>query len=77
MPGCSGLDVLNALIDDPETASIPVLLLTARSQEFDVQSGLSLGAADYIIKPFSPRQLLQRVEAILACSISSSQSPQS
>jgi len=77
MPGCSGLEVLNALIDDPETASIPVLLLTARSQEFDVQSGLSLGAADYIIKPFSPRQLLQRVEAILACSISSSQSPQS
>jgi DNA-binding response OmpR family regulator len=63
MPGCSGLDVMAAMAEDPATAAIPVLLLSARSQEFDVRTGLELGAFDYIIKPFSPRQLLDRVEA--------------
>jgi DNA-binding response OmpR family regulator len=66
MPGLSGLEVMAGLAEDPATASVPVILLTARSQEFDVKAGLSLGAADYIIKPFSPRQLLERVQAILA-----------
>jgi two-component system phosphate regulon response regulator PhoB len=66
MPGMSGLEVMGELAADPATASIPVILLTARSQEFDVKAGLSLGATDYIIKPFSPRQLLERVTAALA-----------
>lgn len=65
MPGMSGLDVLSALLDDPLTATIPVILLTARSQEFDVQSGIAIGAADYIVKPFSPRELVARVHAVL------------
>jgi len=65
MPGHSGLEVMAALAADPATAAIPVLLLSARSQEFDVRTGLELGAYDYIIKPFSPRQLLERVEAAL------------
>jgi DNA-binding response OmpR family regulator len=66
MPGASGIEVMDLLSDDPRTAATPVILLTARSQEFDVEAGLAHGAADYIIKPFSPRQLLQRVEAVLA-----------
>ena len=65
MAGHSGLEVMAALAEDPSTAAIPVLLLSARSQEFDVRTGLELGAYDYIIKPFSPRQLLERVEAAL------------
>jgi DNA-binding response OmpR family regulator len=65
MAGHSGLEVMAALAEDPATAAIPVLLLSARSQEFDVRTGLELGAYDYIIKPFSPRQLLERVEAAL------------
>lgn len=65
MPGMSGLDVLSSLLDDPRTARIPVILLTAKSQEFDVQSGIAIGAADYIVKPFSPRDLVARVRAVL------------
>ena len=65
MPGHSGLEVMAALAEDLATAAIPILLLSARSQEFDVRTGLELGAYDYIIKPFSPRQLLERVEAAL------------
>jgi two-component system response regulator MtrA len=65
MPGISGLDILRQLQDDPETSSIPVILLTARSQEFDVQTGFSIGAADYVVKPFSPRELVARVDAVV------------
>jgi DNA-binding response OmpR family regulator len=66
MPGLSGLDVVRKLHEDPATASIPVILLTAKSQEFDVQAGIALGAADYVIKPFSPRELVNRVTAALS-----------
>jgi len=65
LPGLSGLEVVRQLREDPDTQSIPAILLTAKSQEFDVKAGLSLGAADYVIKPFSPRELLQRVNAVL------------
>jgi two-component system response regulator MtrA len=65
MPGISGLDILRQLQDDPETSAIPVILLTARSQEFDVQTGFSIGATDYVVKPFSPRELVVRVDAVL------------
>ncbi|UQX89560.1 response regulator [Jatrophihabitans telluris] len=61
MPGLSGLELLAELRLDAETASLPVILLSARSQEFDVAEGLALGATDYVIKPFSPRELLERV----------------
>lgn len=65
MPGMTGLDVLSQLLEDPRTATIPVILLTAKSQELDVQSGIAIGAADYIVKPFSPRELVLRVRAVL------------
>ncbi|MCW2521720.1 MAG: response regulator receiver [Frankiales bacterium] len=66
MPFRSGLEVTRALRADPRTADVPVILLTARSQEFDVESGFVLGANDYIVKPFSPRELVERVRAALA-----------
>lgn len=65
MPGMSGLDVCRALRDDAATARLPVILLTARAQEADVQAGFGSGADDYVVKPFSPRELLSRVEAVL------------
>lgn len=65
MPGASGLEILGQLPLDPITAAIPVILLSARSQEFDVETGIASGAADYIVKPFSPRELLERVETVL------------
>lgn len=65
MPGMSGLDVCRELRAAPETASLPVILLTARSQEGDVETGFAAGADDYIIKPFSPRELSSRVQAVL------------
>jgi two-component system phosphate regulon response regulator PhoB len=65
MPGISGLDVIGKLRTDERTAAVPVILLSAKSQDFDVETGIASGAVDYIIKPFSPRELLQRVEAVL------------
>ena len=66
MPGVSGLDAIKRIREDPALADLPVILLTARAQESDVESGFSSGADDYITKPFSPRELAARVEALLA-----------
>ena len=66
MPRMSGLDVARALKADPDTASIPVLLLSAKAQEADLRAGDESGADDYLTKPFDPFQLLQRVELLLA-----------
>jgi len=65
LPGMSGYDVLEALRADPATAAIPALMLTARREEEDRIRGLSLGADDYVTKPFSPQELVLRVGAIL------------
>jgi two-component system phosphate regulon response regulator PhoB len=65
MPKASGLEVLRAIRADSATADIPVVLLTARASEADVQEGLDAGAADYIAKPFSPQELAARVQSIL------------
>ncbi len=65
MPGMSGLEVLKLLRSEPETASIPVLMLTARGQENDRLLAIAAGADGYIVKPFSPLDLLHRVTAIL------------
>ena len=62
MPGLSGLDAVAAIRADPQLAGLPVILLTARAQEDDVATGLEAGADDYVTKPFSPRELAQRVE---------------
>ena len=65
MPGASGLEILAELRREPATAAIPVILLSARSREFDIETGIASGASDYIVKPFSPRELLERVESVL------------
>jgi two-component system phosphate regulon response regulator PhoB len=66
MPGMSGIDVCRELRGDQRTAALPIILLTARAQETDVEAGFGAGADDYVIKPFSPRELVSRVEAVLA-----------
>ncbi|MCE2803472.1 MAG: response regulator transcription factor [Gemmatimonadetes bacterium] len=65
LPGMSGFDVLEQLRADANTASIAVLMLTARKEEPDRIRGLELGADDYLTKPFSPQELVLRVGAIL------------
>ena len=66
MPGVSGLDAIRAIRSDPSLADLPVILLTARAQESDVETGFDSGADDYITKPFSPRELASRVQALLS-----------
>lgn len=65
LPGMSGFDVIERLRSEPATASIAVLMLTARRDEPDRVRGLELGADDYLTKPFSPQELTLRVGAIL------------
>ena len=65
MPSLNGFEVTRRLREDPDTAGIPVILLTAKAQEADVQEGFDAGADDYIRKPFSPRELSARVQAVL------------
>jgi DNA-binding response OmpR family regulator len=66
MPDMTGLDVCRALRDDAETADIPIILLTGRGQWLDVASGFDAGADDYLVKPFTPQDLLNRVEALIS-----------
>ena len=65
LPGLSGFEVCQALRNDPATARLPVIMLTARSDEMDRIAGLELGADDYVTKPFSPKELVARVAALL------------
>lgn len=66
MPGLTGYAVTEALRAERDTRAIPVLLLTARVQEADVQRGLAAGATEYVTKPFSPQALGERVLALLS-----------
>jgi len=66
MPGMSGLEVLQKVRANPVISDLDVILLTARARDTDVDAGYATGASDYVIKPFSPRQLLNRVNAVLA-----------
>lgn len=65
LPEMSGLDVLRTLRGRKETKELPVIVLTARREESDRVRGLELGADDYVAKPFSPRELVLRAEAVL------------
>ena len=65
LPGVDGLDVCKMLKQHPQTAMIPIIMLTACSTEADIVTGLELGADDYLTKPFSTRVLLARVKAAL------------
>jgi len=66
MPKVNGLELLAALRSSPDTASMPVILLSAKAQVADVQRGLELGADDYVTKPFDPLELIDRVYKVLA-----------
>ncbi len=65
LPGLDGLEVCKRLQADPVTANVPVIMVTAKGEESDVVSGLQIGADDYVTKPFSPKELLARVKAVL------------
>ncbi len=65
MPRMDGLTAANLLRSDPTTAHIPIVMLTARGQESDEQAGYAAGAVRYFTKPFSPRQLVQELRALL------------
>ena len=63
LPGENGLDVLSKMRGKPELKAIPVILLSAKSEELDLVLGLELGADDYVAKPFSPKVLFSRIKA--------------
>lgn len=65
LPNMDGNEVLKKLKANPDTSGIPVLMLTAKGEEIDRILGLELGADDYIVKPFSPRELVLRIKAVL------------
>jgi DNA-binding response OmpR family regulator len=65
MPKMDGFDLTRRLREDEATSKMPIILLTARTQEADIQRGFDAGADDYIRKPFSPQELRARVQAIL------------
>ena len=65
LPGMNGLDVARHLKSDARCRAVPVIMLSAKGEEADVVTGLELGAADYVTKPFSPRILLARIKAVM------------
>ncbi len=65
LPGMSGLEICRRLKEDAKTKKIPVIMVSARGEEADIVKGLELGADDYVTKPFSPKVLHARVEAVL------------
>ena len=65
LPTMSGLEVCRRLRQEPATATLPIVMLTAKADEVDKVVGLELGADDYVVKPFSPKELLARVRAVL------------
>ena len=65
LPEVDGLEVCRRLKADPQTSGIPIIMLTAKAEEIDRVLGLELGADDYVVKPFSMRELLARVKAVL------------
>jgi two-component system phosphate regulon response regulator PhoB len=65
LTGLDGLEVCRTIRGDPETAGLPIVMVTAKGEEADIVAGLELGADDYIVKPFSPRVLIARVKAVM------------
>ena len=66
MPKVDGFELTRRLRDDPETAGVRIVLLTALVQDADVSEGLAAGAHEYMPKPFSPQELQERIDALLA-----------
>ncbi|MFL6160100.1 MAG: response regulator transcription factor [Marmoricola sp.] len=69
MPGMSGLEAARVLRADDSMTGVPIIMLTARAQESDIEQGFEAGADDYVVKPFSPRELALRVGAVLGESV--------
>ena len=69
LPGINGLDLCRIFKQNDRTKAIPVIMLTAKSEDADIVAGLEMGAEDYITKPFSPRVLVARVRTILRLSL--------
>src|SRR6266705_2931128 len=69
LPAMGGLEVCRKLRQDPATVALPIVMLTAKGDEVDRVLGLELGADDYVVKPFSPKELLARVRAVLRRSL--------
>lgn len=65
LPGMDGIDVCRKLRSDVSTSNIPIIMLTAKGEESDKILGLEMGADDYLTKPFSPRELVARIKAVL------------
>jgi two-component system alkaline phosphatase synthesis response regulator PhoP len=65
LPGLDGIEVCRRLKGDPRTRSIPIIMVTAKGEESDIVLGLGIGADDYVTKPFSPKELVGRVKAVL------------
>jgi phosphate regulon transcriptional regulator PhoB len=65
LPGMDGIEICRRLRQDPITSNIPIIMVTAKGEESDVVIGLGVGADDYVVKPFSPRELVARVRAVL------------
>jgi DNA-binding response OmpR family regulator len=65
LPGKDGFEVINSLKSNPATSRLPILVLSVKDREEDVVKALNLGAEDYVIKPFSTRELLARIRKIL------------
>ena len=65
MPGMSGLEVCKAVRDNPETSSIPIIILSAGAQRDEISEGYAVGANDYVFKPFDPDDLLERIEKLI------------
>ena len=64
LPGIDGMEVCRILKRDPRTMDIPIIMLTAKTEEIDVVTGLELGADDYVTKPFSPKVLIARIRTV-------------
>jgi len=65
LPGMPGMEICRVLRNDPKTRNLPVIMLTAKGEEVDKILGLEVGADDYLTKPFSPRELLARIRAVM------------
>ena len=65
MPGMTGYDACRILKDNPATCDIPIVFLSAKGQEGEIEQGLALGALEYIVKPFAPDELTKQVKDIL------------
>lgn len=75
LPGQNGLDVCRKMKSNPDLKSIPVIMISAKSEEIDVVLGLELGADDYVTKPFSPKVLFSRIKAVLRRGVEEEKAP--